>query len=324
MNDKAFPESVSDNNVAVVALRPRGNRRWFVVLAALPLLLCGLWLVDRWLRPDVPVTSGVNITAGASAASPVKNGITDLFNQPRAADEHPLEQAIQVARAGLDFYRHNVRDYRAVFIKQECVGGRLANEERSLVKFRQGRVDGEKKIPQSVYMRFLEPKSASGREVIYIEGQNDGRLVAHEGGLLNVIRANLVPTSRLAMRGNRHPITEFGIEQLILRLIEKGTRDLEFGDCQVEVDRNITINGHSGTEIRIVHPQRSDQFDFHVARIIIDDELNLPVGYEGYLWPEKGSTEPVLNERYFYTDLRLNVGLTDNDFDPDNPDYDYP
>jgi hypothetical protein len=107
-------------------------------------------------------------------------------------------------------------------------------------------------------------------------------------------------------------------------MIEKGTRDLQHGDCKVEVRRNIVINGHSGTEIRIIHPQPAEHFDFHIARILIDDELNLPVGYEGYTWPEKPGDEPVLNERYFYTEIQLNVGFTDLDFDPDNPAYDYP
>lgn len=324
MDDIAKTDLVSEADLGMDAPSPRRKRRWLKVLAVILLLGAALWIIDRWIRPPVPTTTGVHISSAADGQPNIKNSVTDLFNQPRAADGHPLDQAIEVARAGLDYYRGNVRDYQATFIKQERVGGRMSKEERSAIKFRQARVDGDQKIPQSIYMRFLEPKSAAGREVIYVDGQNDGRLIAHEGGLLNVVRAHLLPTSRLAMRGNKHPITEFGIEKLIERLIEKGTRDREYGDCQVEVDRNITINGHSGTEIRIIHPQPAAHFEFHIARIIIDDELNLPVGYEGYLWPDKGSTEPILNERYFYTDLKLNVGFSDKDFDPDNPDYDYP
>ena len=34
--------------------------------------------------------------------------------------------------------------------------------------------------------------------------------------------------------------------------------------------------------------------------------------------------EPWLIERYFYRELEINPGLQDIDFDPDNPDYDYP
>lgn len=303
---------------------PSAKRRWLRYWWLLPLLVVALVVIDRWIRPPTPATTGVNITSGSDEDSVNKDSITDLFNESPPADEHPLQQALRVAEAGLEFYRQNVRDYQAVFIKQERVGGRLDREERSLVKFRQGRTEGERTIPQAIYMRFLEPNSVAGREVIYVEGWNNGRLVAHEGGLLNVVRANLLPTSRLAMRGNRHPITEFGLEKLLIRMIEKGTRDLEHGDCVVEVKRNLEINGHSGTEIRIIHPTRASHFEFHIARILIDDDMNLPVGYEGYTWPEPGNQEPVLMERYFYTEIKLNVGFTDTDFDPDNPAYDYP
>lgn len=303
---------------------PRRKRLWLKIGCAIGLLVGLSFFIDRWMRPAVPATSDVNIVTGRDSEPIVKNSLTDVLNEPAAPDGHPLDPALNIAQLGLDYYRKNVRDYEAVFIKQERVGLRLAAEERSLIKFRQGRVEGGKVIPQSVYMRFIEPRSSAGREVIYIEGQNDGRLVAHEGGLLNIIRANLSPTSRLAMRGNRHPITEFGIEKLVQRMLEKGSRDRQYDDSELLVNRHIQINGHSGTEIKLVHSRPAGHFDFHIARIIIDDEINLPVGYEGYLWPAKGSLEPVLQERYFYTDVRLNVGLTDRDFDPDNPDYDYP
>jgi len=48
------------------------------------------------------------------------------------------------------------------------------------------------------------------------------------------------------------------------------------------------------------------------------------VGYEGYLWPEKPGDKPPLLERYFYIDMQINVGLTDEDFSPDNKAYDFP
>ena len=125
------------------------------------------------------------------------------------------------------------------------------------------------------------------------------------------------------MRGNRYPITDIGIENLIIRLIENGERDRNYDECEVEINRSIKINGHTGTEIRIVHPFRRDHFKYHISRVFIDDQLNLPVGYEGYVWPDTGETEPKLVERYFYKDLELNVGLTNKDFDPENSDYDY-
>jgi hypothetical protein len=47
----------------------------------------------------------------------------------------------------------------------------------------------------------------------------------------------------------------------------------------------------------------------------------VPVHYEAYDWPKQPGEPPVLLERYTYTDLKLNPGLTDADFDPKNPEY---
>ena len=63
------------------------------------------------------------------------------------------------------------------------------------------------------------------------------------------------------------------------------------------------------------------EFRYHIARIFVDDELNLPVHYEAYDWPEKPGGEPILTERYTYLNLKLNNGFTDMDFDVRNPNY---
>ena len=59
------------------------------------------------------------------------------------------------------------------------------------------------------------------------------------------------------------------------------------------------------------------------ARIVIDTECDVPVHYEAYEWPAKGQ-KPFLSETYSYYDLKLDIGLTDRDFDPDNPEYAFP
>ena len=72
------------------------------------------------------------------------------------------------------------------------------------------------------------------------------------------------------------------------------------------------------------HPQPRPYYDFYVARIFIDDEFNVPVRYAAYTWPATPGSEPgndELIEEYTYLKLELNVGLTDKDFDPANPDY---
>ena len=66
-------------------------------------------------------------------------------------------------------------------------------------------------------------------------------------------------------------------------------------------------------------PRRN--FIFHLARIFIDDELNIPIRYEAYGWPSRTGDLPVLEEEYTYLDVKLNNGFTDDDFDIRNPNY---
>jgi hypothetical protein len=57
------------------------------------------------------------------------------------------------------------------------------------------------------------------------------------------------------------------------------------------------------------------------TRLFIDRELNLPIRLEAYEWPARAGGDPLLVEEYEYQDLDLNPGLTDTDFDIDNPAY---
>ena len=58
-----------------------------------------------------------------------------------------------------------------------------------------------------------------------------------------------------------------------------------------------------------------------MARVFIDDELRLPVRYEAYDWPDKQDGQSELIEEYTYLNMKINVGLTDSDFDIHNPAY---
>ena len=60
-------------------------------------------------------------------------------------------------------------------------------------------------------------------------------------------------------------------------------------------------------------PRRN--FVFHMARIFVDKELNLPIRYESYDWPKEPGGPPELMEEYTYLNLKLNNGFTDADFD---------
>jgi hypothetical protein len=149
--------------------------------------------------------------------------------------------------------------------------------------------------------------------------------VAHEGGFKGrfIPTVYLEPNSPLAMRGNKYPITEIGIRTLTLRLIEKGERDKKLGPCSVRILHGAKVKDRVCTCVEVKHVERRPQYDFHLARIFMDDELRVPIRYEAFGWPTSPNAHPGMLEEYSYTNLKLNVGLTDKDFDPNNEKYNF-
>ena len=240
---------------------------------------------------------------------------------------HPLDPALDIARNGLKHIQKDVVDYTATMVKRERIKGVLLEQEYMFVKIRNRKLENNTvKVPFAVYMYFLKPEVTKGREALYVEGENQGKLIAHEGigaGLIGKLPSVwLPPNGPLAMQNNRYPITEAGIENLVVRLLEKGDRDRKRDECSVEFRKNAKINDRKCTVLRVIHPVQRDWFDFHIAEIFIDDEHQVPVRYAAYTWPAPGE-KPQLEEEYTYMNLKLNVGLTELDFDHKNPDYNF-
>ncbi|MCG8587336.1 MAG: DUF1571 domain-containing protein, partial [Pirellulales bacterium] len=230
--------------------------------------------------------------------------------------QHPLVPAIERAKAALKNIDDNIKDYSCTLVKRERVNGTLMEPEYMFTKVRHK--------PFSVYMFFVGPKSKKGQEALYVEGRNQGKLIGHAGGgplRLALPTVHLDPEGSLAMRGNRYPITEVGIRTLTARLIEVAENDAKYGECTVNWYKNAKVAGRTCTCLQVVHPVRRTTFTFNVARVYIDDELNIPIRYEAYDWPKRAGGRPELIEEYTYTNLKLNQGFTDADFDQNNATY---
>lgn len=242
-----------------------------------------------------------------------------------AADDHPLAPVIKYAAKRYAAIDEQVKDYTCTLVKREQVDGRLLGPEFLFVKLRQGKVEQGKAVkPFAVYLRFLAPAEVKDREVIYFEGRYDGKLIARRGGLrMPYVTAALEPAGELAMQQSRYPITEIGFQTLLKRLLEVAQEDLRYRECEVKYYTGAKINGRVCTMVQVVHPVRRPYFRYHMAKIFIDDELQLPIRFASYDWPEQAGAEPPLMEEYTYLDLKINVGLTDWDFDYRNESYNF-
>jgi len=289
--------------------------------------------LKSWLHATVLFAAGwlgsFSITVQAASAEEAANAEEAKprttfrlpTGDPGAQGRHPLVPIIQQAEVAYRDVQRNVRDYSCIMVRRERVDGRLGNHEFIYAKVRNRRVhNGDLEVPFSVYMKFLKPRAVAGREVLYVEGQYDGEMFVRNGGMrFAFVTTRLDPNSDLAMHENRYPITEFGIDNLLLRLVQRARDQRKYG-CDVQYLEDAKINGRPATGIVIKNQAADSDSDFYEARVFVDNELNLPIHYEAYAPPVKEG-QPRLLEQYTYTKLQLNVGYTDADFDPNNPDY---
>jgi outer membrane lipoprotein-sorting protein len=199
-----------------------------------------------------------------------------------------------------------IDNYTATFHKQERVDGKLLEEETVLLKF---------KKPFKVYMRWTHMPH-KGRELIYARDWNDNRMRAHEGGIIGIITMNLDPKGSLAMRGNRHPVTDTGIGHLLDVVAENLQKGTLTGELTLLDRGKETIYGKRTRRIQAIFPkdQTKGYYGYRVS-VNFDVENRLPIKVEIHDWDDQ------LVEKYGYEDLKLNPGLTDSDFDPKNPEY---
>lgn len=312
----------------------QGHRVWIARLAivsltvvVLGILMRGWWMVLTSARQEgaaVESEFSLNLNPSPSLSEDVSSTID--------ADRHPLDDVLKLARDALHQHQRLHQDYRAIVEKTERIGKKLHPTSKMLLKLRyeplqEGRIGRN----TSVYLKFIEPKSQAGREVIFCANKNEGMLKAHEGGLLGIVTVDLAPNSQLAMHGNRYPITEIGIEKLLTKLIDKGLRDRALGSCVVNRFSGEEIDSRPCELIEVIHPEKEvlvdgkpTEHEYHIARIWFDEELLLPLKYASYSWPTDPDGEPVLEEEYCYYQIDLNVGLSDLDFDISNKAYRFP
>ena len=228
---------------------------------------------------------------------------------------HPLQPALELAQKGLGQLRGTMQDYSATMVKRERIDGKLGDHEYMFAKVRHE--------PFSVYLYFLAPDAVKGQEVLWVDGRNEGNMLAHAGSGVRAMvgTVSLKPDGVLAMQGNRYPVTEIGVENLAKRLVEVAEHDKQFGECEVNFFKDAKVNGRVCTCVQVVHPVPRRNFRFHLARVFIDDEYMIPIRYEAYDWPQEQGGQPVLMEEYTYMNVKINNGFTDADFDPKNAAY---
>ena len=275
-------------------------------VARLPLLrsACALALVLAGTTASAQPGSILN------APNPNAQASTAGSKYPPIDERHPLAPALKLARSSRKSV-DGLRDYQCLFIKREHLNGAVVTQTMEM-KFREE--------PFSVYLKYQDP--SPGREILFVKGQNENKLLAHEGsGLKSLVTVSLALDSAQVRAENRHPITEIGMKNLIDKVITQWEYEGQYGEATVQYFPEAKIGGVSCPAIECMHPQPRRQFPFHLSRLYIDAQSNLPVRIENYAFPTAPGQEPPLVEEYTYVKVQTNVGLTNTDFSVKNPAY---
>lgn len=249
---------------------------------------------------------------------------------PRAGlpeDQVTLADVLNMARRARQQMTESLDDYTARFVKQEADSSGVLGERSEVLMKVQTRLRGDREdAPMRVYLKYQSPQSIQGREVVWAEDLNDGKLGVHENYFpLSLKTLWLDPYGMLAMQGEQYAISEIGLVRLVEKLIERGEKDLDNPDIEVTIERDHRFEDLPTELIQVKRAKPSGQEDdYSLAEIVIDPARQLVVRYRSFGWPAQPGADAPLQESYSYYDVQTNVGLTDKDFDPTNPDYTFP
>ncbi|MEZ6068066.1 MAG: DUF1571 domain-containing protein [Planctomycetaceae bacterium] len=238
---------------------------------------------------------------------------TDPSAVAGAAVEHPLRGAIRFAQSSLEAME-GIRDYECLMRKRERLGGELQTQVMRM-RFREE--------PFSVYFKFGEP--TPGREVLYVAGRNDNKLLAHEGtGVKSYFgTVSLALDSPQVLESSRHRITDAGLKNTLKKLIAQWEQEAAYGEIDVRYYPDAKLGEIACRVVEVSHPRPRNQFPFHISRLYLNARTNLPVRVENYSWPRQAGEPPVLVEEYTYIEMKTNVGFDDRHFDPKFEEYNF-
>jgi outer membrane lipoprotein-sorting protein len=244
-----------------------------------------------------------------------------------------------------------VTDFSGEMLKRELFGKKLSAEEKMVIKFAK---------PFKVYTKFLTGPNKN-REALY-QGKdwNGGEIKATSGSAVN-LTVNLAPFGNTALKGQHHPITHVGFDNAIKNTLYQLDTAKKNGELAIKISGTDTVADRSCTKVELtfntkagqtITPKKGDTWlslaqqyssDYYVLQhnnpkakpgdpsasiwvptyygskmeLCIDDATGLPTRTK--TWDHAGN----LYEEYTYTKFKVNAGLTDLDFDPENAAYDF-
>jgi outer membrane lipoprotein-sorting protein len=155
-----------------------------------------------------------------------------------------------------------------------------------------------------------------GQEVIYVKGKNNNRILGHVGGIFRFITLRLNPEGSIAMKRHHHSLNNSGMQKIFNILNNSYTRHIKTGTGIIELTGEGMIDNRAAWVIRAEFPENMGYYNAKIL-LYMDKEHMLPIKVTVYDWSD------VIYEEYTFHNLKLDVGLNEKDFDPDNYEYNF-
>ncbi|WP_161604253.1 DUF1571 domain-containing protein [Roseiconus nitratireducens] len=299
----------------------KANRSRWLILTTVMLLAGAALVFANPLSRDVTQDTAPTVTEDV-------NPDAEVASMPRVRPSS-IAEVLQLAGEAKANMSSSLEDYTTRFVKQERnPDGKLSEKSEMSLKVQTRMRNESDDAPMRIYMKFARPESSAGREVIWGGDLYDGNMAVHENTMLLSWKTLwLDPDGMLAMNGQRYPIYEIGLVRLVEKLIERGSEDVNNPDVSVTITRDHEFDSAACELIRVTRQTPSGrEGDFSLAEVVYDPERLLILSYRSFGWPdaEGESKELPLLESYEYRDLKTNVGLSEQDFDVSNPEYQFP
>ena len=203
----------------------------------------------------------------------------------------PLIEQLEKSRQAYE----DVRDYTALFIKEERSEGKLDPPEEIFLKFEK---------PFKIYMKWLNPPK-KGLEVHYERGKHDGKLAIHKPGFLTGLAG-------VIFLEQDSPWVRKGSESYNIEDAGIGTFLTDFSEAVHAAETTGSLMAQESSpgtwDVTFNVPAQDETFFAKRCVVSFDKVSNLPVKMELFDW--EGQTTGI----YDYQNLKLNVGSLDPEF----------
>ena len=238
---------------------------------------------------------------------------------PQSQTEQALAHKKEFLQLGRKFLEQTP-DYTAQFSKQELVQDELLDEQTILLKCRHQ--------PFSIYLKWLT--GDVGREVLYVDGANDGEMIVHAGGWKARLPAlSISPDSSIAMSESRYPVTSAGLLALVDIMLKTHEDDQARSNVQrCEQLQDQEFDGRMCSVFVVEYKDAQSSPVYRKSIALLDKEWRVPLYTRNFGWPAADAPataaeldDATLIEFYTFTDVQFGQKFADADFDRANEEF---